>query len=155
MKHFKYFFIILALCSQNLFARDITGRVGFGFVNNYSNQLPSLSLKYGFSRYTAFSFDLGIDSSVPTRYTFGSKFFRNLFMEPNLNFYFGFGAAALKQAIAGFELQAVLGTEIFIPGIESLGLSFEAGISSSNVNGSFHTNTIGYTFLHAGARFYF
>jgi hypothetical protein len=48
-----------------------------------------------------------------------------------------------------------VGTEFFIPGLESLGFSMETGGSFDNATGSFALKTLGVSFLNAGMHFYF
>lgn len=144
-------------------AKDLTGRLGVGFINQFSNStaftirdLPAISGKYAFSRDFAILGCAGINTKDPAGFTICAKGFKNVFFETNLNFYVAGGAALLKlDSKTGIEMQALFGTEVFIPGIDSLGLSFEAGVAASNVTGDFVLRTIGYTFLHAGVHFYF
>jgi hypothetical protein len=84
------------------------------------------------------------------------KFFKNIFYENNLNFYYMAGVGLLNfngqggvQAITGF------GAEFFVPGLESLGLSVETGASFDNGTGSYALKTLGVSFLDAGIHFYF
>ena len=160
-KDFRIFWAItlIGFCGVPIFeaqARDISGRVGIGYVNDYANHTPCFSIKYGMSRDTALQADLGVSTAIPTSYVFGGKFFKNIFLEQNINFYGAFGLAALKSATnPGFEGQGVLGAEFYIPGIESIGFSFEAGASAMNViNNTFIAQTIGFTFINAGMHFY-
>lgn len=141
-------------------ARDMSARLGVGFVDEFSNSsgtrtVPAISLKYGLSKDLAVSGILGFNTAVPTAATIGGKVFRNLFFEQNLNFYTALGFAYVKGTNSGVELLGLLGAEFFIPGIESLGFSFETGVSANNATGSFALKTVGFTFLHAGMHFYF
>lgn len=132
----------------------MSGRVGLGFVNSFAAGIPAVSLKYGLSKDTAVLGAFGISTQVPTNYVFAGKFFKNIFIEQNLTFYSAFGVAAVKATKSGFELQPVIGSEFFIPGIESLGLTFEAGLSATNASGDFIAKTVGYIFS-SGVHFYF
>ncbi len=137
-------------------SKDLSGRVGFGFINQFASGVPSLSLKYGMSKDIHWLATFGVDTSSPTRVVAGGKFFKNLFYETSLNFYATLGLAYVSDVQAGIESLAALGAEFFIPGIDSLGLSFEAGIGVGNSRGeSIALRTIGQTFLHAGMHFYF
>jgi hypothetical protein len=141
------------------------GRLGFGFnrqFSNYSastpNAVPGISLKYGLTRDIATEFVVGVATTSPGNSVTGVKFFKNFFYESNLNFYFTLGAGIL--GVAGetrSEFLTGLGAEFFIPGIESLGFSFEAGGSFTNANtaGTFALKTFGASFLEAGMHFYF
>lgn len=49
-----------------------------------------------------------------------------------------------------------LGAEFFIPGLESVGFSFETGGALHNLsNGSMSFRTVGVSFIDAGMHFYF
>ena len=146
--------------ATNAQAKDPSGRLGVGFTNDFSNStsdrmVPAVSTKYGVSKDLHVLGALGFHTKSPTAFTLGGKIFKNIFYETNLNFFTSVGLAYLKEAKSGIEVLGVLGAEFFIPGIDSLGLLFEAGVSASNVTGSFVLKTVGNTFLHAGMHFYF
>ncbi len=150
----------VALC-PNAEARDLTGRLGIGYVDQFADyspffDLPALSAKYAITKDIAVLGCFGINTRDPAAYTFCLKVMKNIFYEINLNFYAGgaFGVL-MRDSKTGIGFQGLFGTEIFIPGIESLGLSFEAGVSASNITGSFAIRTLGLSFLHAGVHFYF
>ncbi|MBI3542375.1 MAG: hypothetical protein HY075_03760 [Deltaproteobacteria bacterium] len=141
-------------------AKDLSGRLGIGFTNDFSNStaarnVPAVSVKYGASKDLHVLGALGFNTLDPASFTLGGKIFKNIFYETNLNFYSSVGLAYLKDAKSGIEILGVLGCEFFIPGIDSLGLLFETGVSASNVTGSFAIKTVGYTFINAGMHFYF
>jgi hypothetical protein len=85
-----------------------------------------------------------------------AKLFRNLFFEPNLNFYFmgGFGILNSNN-IGGIELLTGMGIEFFLPAIESVGFSVEMGATFDNSTGEYAIKTLGASFLDAGIHFYF
>jgi hypothetical protein len=148
------------LLAQSAGAKDLSGRLGVGFTNEFANStwarpVPALSLKYGVTKDFHALFAVGFNTSSPSAATVGTKLFKNIFYEPNLNFYSALGAAYLKNGNSGFELLGLLGCEFFIPGIDSLGWLFEAGVSGSNITGSFALKTVGFTFINAGMHFYF
>ncbi len=165
MKLFKWFiagvcFFYFIQTNSLVFGRDLSNRLGLGFVNQFSNSssnrpLPALSAKYGLTKDLHFLAALGVSTTDPTALTIGGKVFKNLFYETNLNFYSMAGLAYLSERETGIEVLAGVGAEFFIPGLESLGLSFETGLSLSNITGSFALKTIGFSFLHAGIHFYF
>lgn len=149
-------FLILATTAPTLFAKDLAGRLGFGFVNEYSNGVPALSVKYGLAKDIQVGGALGFTTTNPSDVLFAGKFYKNIFYETNLNFYSAAALAYLKKGDnSGIEILGVLGAEFFIPGVDSLGLSFEAGVSGSNITNTFVLKTIGYTFINAGMHFYF
>ena len=160
MRLFKPFIIFVLLTVPTAHARNIESRLGIGFVDQFSNstplkQVPAISAKYGFTKEINFAGAIGLNTMDPTTITLGGKVFKNIFYETNLNFYAAGGLAYVKKQESGLEILGLLGAEFFIPGIESLGLSFEAGLSLSNVTGSFALQTVGFTFLNAGMHFYF
>lgn len=157
---FSAFAVTVCLSGSVAEAKDLSGRLGVGFTNDFSNStsdrlVPALSTKYGLSKDLHLLGAVGFHTQSPSAMTLGAKVYKNIFFETNLNFFMSAGLAYLKEAKSGIEVLGVLGCEFFIPGIDSLGLMFEAGVSASNVTGSFVLRTIGYTFLHAGMHFYF
>lgn len=152
-----FIFAALSLCAaSNSYARDMAGRMGIGYNNEVSNRLPAISIKYGLSKDMSVQAIGGISTGAPTEATLGGRFYKNLFFEQNLNFYSSIGFAYAKGSLAsGIDLLALLGAEFFIPGLESLGLQFDAGVNANNVNSQFVVTTVGYSFIHAGMHFYF
>lgn len=142
-------------------ARDMQGRLGLGYNSEFSNQeganaVPGISLKYGFTRDIASELIVGVATTTPGNSVFGVKFFKNLFYETNLNFYFMVGGGLVSaNNNSGAEFLGGFGAEFFIPGLESLGFSMETGGSFSNISGSFALKTLGVSFLNAGIHFYF
>ena len=145
------------------FGRDLQGRVGLGMNGNFPNQRGNsidgkgIALKYGFTKDLAVEPVIAFSTGTSAQSTFGLKFFKNIFYETNLNFYF-FGAGALMKnsGDSSYALQSGFGAEFFIPGIESLGFSFELGAELSDTYGnSTSLRTLGMTFVDAGMRFYF
>ena len=141
-------------------AKDLTGRLGLGFNNEYSNSswdrpVPALSAKYALSKDLHIQADVGFYTQEPSVITLGGKVYKNIFYETNLNFYGAGAFAYLKNVKSGIEVLGLLGAEFFIPGLESLGILFEAGVSGCNLSGDFHLKTVGFTFLNAGMHFYF
>jgi len=163
MRLFKPFIVAcstLAALGATCEAKDLSGRLGVGYTNEFSNStssknVPAFSLKYGASKDLHLLGAVGFNSLSPASFTVAGKVFKNIFYETNLNFYSAVGLAYLKDAQSGIELLGVLGAEFFIPGIDSLGFLFETGVSASNVTGSFVLKTVGFTFINAGIHFYF
>ncbi len=152
---------LLSSLSPVAHARDMQGRLGFGFNRQFSNMsgtnaVPGVSVKYGLTRDIAAEFVVGVATTTPGNSVTALKIFKNFFYEPNLNFYFLLGGGILGvNGSTAAEFISGLGAEFFIPGIESLGFSFEAGGSFTNVTGSFALKTFGASFLEAGMHFYF
>ena len=142
-------------------ARDLQGRLGLGYNSEFANfgaanGAPGVSLKYGFSREIASELVVGLATTTPGNSVTAVKFFKNLFFETNLNFYFMVGGGVLSgNSQTGAEFLGGFGVEAFVPGLESLGFSMETGGSFHNLSGSFILKTIGVSFLNAGIHFYF
>lgn len=153
--------LIALAMSSSAHARDMQGRFGLGYnaqwANNTAlNAVPGISLKYGFTRDLAAELVGGVATSNPANTAAGLKFFKNLFYENNLNFYTMIGAGLIAGGgIVGAQFLAGLGTEFFIPGLESLGFAVELGASLDNISGIFILKTMGLSFLNAGIHFYF
>jgi len=143
-------------------ARDLQGRLGLGYnaqFANYresNNSVPAIAAKYAITKDIAIEGVFGIATTSPGNSVIGVKFFKNLFFENNMNFY-GMLAAGLVTANnqSGSDLLGGFGAEFFIPGLESLGISFEVGGELTNITGSMVFRTMGASFLNAGMRFYF
>ena len=142
-------------------AKDLQGRLGLGYNSEFvSSQslagTPGVSLKYALTRDIAESVVFGVKSGSPSSSVIATKFFKNIFFETNLNFYFTAGLGYVTSAgSSGMELLGGFGSEFFIPGIESLGLSVETGASYNTLGGHSTLRTIGFSFLDAGIHFYF
>ena len=143
-------------------ARDLQGRLGVGYNSQFVNSViaspvPGFSIKYALSRDLAIEAIVGAKTSSPINTVTGAKLFKNLFLEANLNFYASLGGAIVSANNAsGAEFMGTVGAEFFIPGLESLGFSFETGGALHNLtNSSFSFRTLGVSFLDAGMHFYF
>src|SRR5579884_3938685 len=168
----RCFFITAAvLCFTTLsapfvtsaYARDLTGRLGLGYNSEFANSdssivghVPAISLKYGISKDIGVEGVVGFNTGSPANDVVGLKFFKNIFYETNLNFYFMAGAAAVQgNGKSGAQVLAGFGVEWFFPGLESLGFAMETGGSLDNLSGSYALKTLGVSFLNAGIHFYF
>jgi hypothetical protein len=143
-------------------ARDLQGRLGLGYNAQFANYresggtVPAIAAKYAVTKDIAFEGVLGFATTKPANSVIGMKFFKNLFFENNLNFYSMLaGGIVAANGNSGFDFQGGFGSEFFIPGLESVGLSFELGVELTNITGSMVFRTVGASFLHAGMRFYF
>lgn len=145
-------------------ARDLQGRLGLGYNGQMSSSreatpaLPGVSVKYGLTRSLAVEGILAFASggNDGSSKGVGAKLYKNIFYENYLNFY-SFALLGLVGIAgqSGYDFQGGLGVEFFIPGIESIGLSFEAGAELTQIRGKTILRTIGFSFLEAGMRFYF
>ena len=153
------------------YAKDMTSRLGIGYSDSFSvSPMPSLGVKYYSSSDLAFSAALGIDTNSSntqngnSNFGFGAKVYKTVFLEENLNFYMGGGAGIVSisptsggagTTNSGFELTGFFGAEFFIPGLESLGINFQAGIGVTSLSSGVRFRTIGDSPLKAGIYFYF
>ncbi len=155
--------VVLSLTSfaQPAHAREVQGRLGLGYNNEFGNapnyrSNPGVSLKYGLSRDFAIEAIVGIFTGSPGNSVAAGKVFKNIFLETNLNFYFMTGFGVLSgNSHSGIEVLGGFGAEFFIPGIESLGFAVETGGTFNNMSGAYALRTLGVSFLDAGIHFYF
>lgn len=131
--------------------------------NQLANDIPAISLKVQQSKTFALGGLLGFKSDEDnTLYGAGVKFYRIIFDEPQLNFYFAglFASESYlnekKKVETGFQIDGTLGSEFHFQGLESLGFSLEFGVSVRNAdeNGGTSFQTLGDNFLKAAVHFY-
>jgi hypothetical protein len=160
MKHF-FVFLILVFASE-VFSADLRGRMGVGASNQLANGIPAISLKIQQNKRFALGGILGFRSDQDsTLYGAGAKFYRIIFDEPQLNFYLA-GLFATENYLdgtkvkTGFQLDGTLGTEFHLQGLESLGFSFEFGLSARDADGNGGTSfeTLGDQIIKAAIHFY-
>jgi hypothetical protein len=135
------------------------GRLGVGYSSQLKNDLPSISFKLQQSSSFSFGGVFGIDTGDDGGWGAGLKFYRHLFDEPQLNFYAA-GLAAIiskKDPIladeSGFQFDLTLGADFTFTGLESLGFSFEFGLSLNKID-DFRVQTVGNNFVVAALHFY-
>lgn len=152
--------LALITCASVGHAKELTNRLGVGVKSHETLDLPELAIVYNPTNEIAITGGLGIDTKKDE-----SKFAANVgvrrivFKEDNMNFYMGgtFGLVNWETAgdkESGVELDAVFGGEFFLPGLDSLGFTFEGGagvLSTDNVR----FRTIADSPLRAGIIFYF
>lgn len=163
MNFFKLFSTVLVLFfTTNLFAKNLNQRLGIGYKNNTSIDVPSLAVQYYPNAEYALYSSIGMDTKKDFskfQLSVGAK--KNLFMgtESNMNFFFGGQIGTLTDEVAGekdsgMEVQALFGAEFFLPGLESLSFTFEAGLGMSTLD-SARFRTVGNDPFRAGILFYF
>ena len=153
---FLLFFVIL---TPESYALDKMSRLGVGISNQLQNNIPSISFKMQKNR----SFAIGALGGVSTDsekggYGVGLKAYRNIFDEPQLNFYLAAMGALLSSKInstsySGFQFDLSLGSEFHFSGLTSLGFSFEFGASASKKK-EFVFQTLGNNFIVTAVHFY-
>ena len=159
----KFFYLLLVFIPLFSQAADLRGRMGVGGSNQLANGLPALSLKIQQSKTFAMGGVLGIKSDEDnTLYGAGLKVYRIIFDEPQLNFYMA-GLFATEtysgkkdKAKSGYQIDGTMGTEFHFTGLESIGFSFEFGLSVRNVDDKKGTTfqTLGDQFVKAAVHFY-
>ncbi len=161
--------VSLIFISVQSLAKDLTNRLGVGFSDQFAtssnNSLPSIAVKYYPNPDFAYSVALGVDTQEnASRFGFAAKMYRTIFVEENMNFYMGGGAALLSEELtvgivtensSGFELSGFAGGEFFLTGLESVGFSFEVGVGIVSVSNQVRFRTIGDSPFKAGIIFYF
>jgi hypothetical protein len=162
MKHFFIFFLTLFFISPS-FSADLRGRLGIGATNQLANELPAISFKIQTSKTMGLGGLFGLKSDEnQSLYGAGVKFYRIIFDEPQLNFYFA-GLFAMQNFVnnqnnteSGYQADGTLGTEFHFSGLESLGFSFEFGISARNTDpeAGQSIETLGDHLIKAGVHFY-
>lgn len=144
-------------------AKDLSTRLGVGYSNQFglNGDLPSLAVRYYPNGDYGLMAALGVDTQENnSRFGAQVKILKIVFKEDNLNFYTGAGAGLVSQEQSnkndsGFDLSGFVGAEFFLPGLENLGLSFEAGVGITSIDNEVRFRTIGDHPLRAGIIFYF
>ena len=120
MRLFKPFMaiaLVLLTTPVTAEAKDLSGRLGIGYTNDFSNStsdrnVPALSLKYAATKDLHVLGALGFNTLSPTSFTLGGKIFKNIFYETNLNFYTSVGLAYLKANQSGVDAFIVKGEPV-------------------------------------------
>lgn len=155
------FLAAVNLFSFSAFGKDLGNRLGVGYKDQFSNNVPGIAVQYYPSREFGLAAVLGLDTEEnASRFGLMLKAMRVVFEEDNLNFYMGGGAGLISTETAGanesgFELNAIAGAEFFLAGLENLGFSFETGVGISSIESQTRFRTIGDSPLRAGVTFYF
>lgn len=141
-------------------AIERVGRLGVGMSNQLKTDIPAISFKLQKSKSTAFSLLGGIDTDESSGgWGVGAKLFRNIFEEPQLNFYGAVMGALINKKInqsqsnSGFQFDLTMGSEFSFTGLSSIGFSFEFGVSLNKLE-EFRVQTVGDSFIVAAAHFY-
>lgn len=156
-------FAVLCLPVGLVHAKDLSNRLGIGYSDQFGldQPLPSLALRYYPNADYGIMGAIGVDTTKNnSRFGVGAKLVKIVFREDNLNFYTGAGAGIVSEEVnsqnnSGFELQGVAGAEFFLPGLENLSFSFEAGVGITSISSETRFRTIGDSPLRAGIIFYF
>jgi len=159
----KLFFVLfLLILSAQSFGADLRGRMGVGASNQLANNVPAISLKVQQTKTFALGGLVGFKSDQDnTLYGAGVKFYRIIFDEPQLNFYLA-GLFAMenyldenKETKSGYQIDGTMGSEFHLSGLESIGFSFEFGLSARNADEhGASLQTLGDQFVKAAVHFY-
>lgn len=153
--------VVYLISSTSSYAKELPERLGVGYSNQFSEELPSLALRYYPDPKLGVGLALGIDTDDGnSKFGFMARLYRIIFPEDNMNFYMGTGAGIVtieknNDSDSGFELSGFCGGEFFFTGLENLGFSFEAGIGVTSIDSQVRFRTIGDHPLKAGVIFYF
>jgi hypothetical protein len=160
----KFLFLLIFLLPSLASGADLRGRLGIGATNQLANDIPALSLKIQQSKTFALGGLLGFKADQDnTIYGTGVKFYRIIFDEPQLNFYLSGLLATLNyrdeekdKLRNGYQIDGTLGSEFHFAGLDSIGFSFEFGLSArkARAQGGTSLETLGDQFLKAGVHFY-
>lgn len=152
----------VAFTSQT-YAKDLTHRLGVGYANNFQGvgDLPSIAARYFPNPNYALSGALGVNTEDNnSRFGLLLKLMRVVFREQHMNFFVAGGGAIISREVAndtdtGFEAMATFGGEFFLPGLDSLSFTFEAGVGVTSISSDVSFRTIGDHPFRAGILFYF
>lgn len=153
--------LMALLTAQKVHAKELTHRLGVGYKDQFSLQIPSVAIQYYPNSDLFVSAAVGIDTQDQnSRFGLMGRLNRVVFKEDNMNFYLGGGLGLYNSEIgtvssSGVEIQGVMGAEFFFAGLESLGFSFEAGVAVSSGSSGVRFMTYGHSPLRAGMIFYF
>ncbi len=154
---------VLLVAGSTAHSKELFGRIGLGYNAQFaqtstSNGVPGVSIKYGLSPRTMIEAVGGYYSGTGGTGVAALKFMQTLHSESYLNFYFVFGGGLVSTALRkGVEFLGGFGSEFFIPGVDSVGITFEGGIEFENItptSGSLVLKTFGASFINAGMHFY-
>lgn len=160
----RLFLIVIAgSITMTSAAKDLSQRLGVGFANQFgvSKSMPSVAVRYYPNQQYGMQGAVGVDTEKDNnRFGASGKFIKIVFREDNMNFYIAAqgGLVSRQQdgtTNSGIDAAATFGGEFFLPGLESLGFCFEAGVGVTSVSSDMRFRTIGDTPLNAGMFFYF
>ncbi len=144
-------------------ARDLRGRLGIGFNNNFSS-MTAISVKYGIPTNKE-TVNLQVQAMVgfaflkdqDDRFFAGGRVLIPILAEDNLNLYAGVGGGYVRfhDDKAAARIGAVVGVEFFLFGLENLGLSAEFGLNLDLGNQVLDVQTTGGTAAAVGVHYYF
>lgn len=154
---------LLASAPGDSAAKDLRGRFGIGFNNNFSS-LTSISVKVGMPTDRE-TLNIQVQGLVgfailadeDNRFFAGGRVLLPILSEDNLNLYGAVGAGYVRfhDDLSAARVQAVLGVEFFFFGLENLGLSAEFGLNLDVAPGRLDFTTTSGTSAAVGVHYYF
>jgi hypothetical protein len=157
----RFLLLIAVFLGSGAFAKDLSNRLGVGYSNQFSSDLPSIAVRYYPNSNYGLMAALGVDTEDQnSRFGFSAKIMKIVFREDNMNFYTAASAGIVSRELAGkndsgFDLSGLVGAEFFLPGLENLGISFEGGVAVTSISSQVRFRTVGDSPLRAGMIFYF
>jgi hypothetical protein len=152
---------LFLLISLSSYAMPLAGRLGVGMTNQVVTGVNALSVKLQRNRSTAISGIFGLDSSnESSTYAIGAKIYRLIYDEPQLNFFSSLGVIgftyldALEKTESGYQIDATFGSEFSFQGLESIGFSFEFGLSMNRYLNKTTIQTVGHNMFMSAVHFY-
>lgn len=162
--HRSLFAIFLAIgilvAAQGSVAKELASRLGVGYRNAYPFDLPSIAASYYPNADYGIIGAIGIDTKKDeSKSAFTAGVRRIIFKEEQMNFFMGGALSMLSEEVAaetssGYEVNALVGGEFFLHGLDSLGINFETGIGVTSLK-KVRFRTLGNNFVNAGVFFYF
>ncbi len=155
---FSIIFLSIFWANQ-AFTFEKINRLGIGINNQIHSDFPALSFKMQKNKSFAFGGLFGYSSdSTNGGEEVGLKVYRNIFDEPQLNFYVAGMGAFLNNKVnstsySGFQFDLSLGSEFHFTGLNSIGFSFEFGVSAYKKK-EFVFQTLGNNFIVSALHFY-
>lgn len=150
---------VLVSFSPKSQAYEKMNRLGLGMSNQLKNEFPALSFKIQKNKSFAFGGVAGLSTDKNNGgHGIGMKVYRNIFDEPQLNFYMAGMGALLNNKVnqasySGFQFDLSLGSEFHFVGLNSIGFSFEFGVSAYKKS-DFAFQTLGNNFVVSAVHFY-
>ncbi len=154
-----YLFGLSLLFSLSCHSFENSGRFGLGATSQTYQNLPAISLKIHFSEKSAMGTYFSYRGTEEASYNFGVRYYNSIVSEPNLIFYGVLSGGILQTyngttSSSGYEGSIHFGTEFFFEEIKHIGLSFEAGISMTNID-EFIFETSASHIFNSAIHFYF
>lgn len=159
----RFLALLVLFVGSSALAKDLSNRLGVGYSNQFgvSDDMPSIAMRYYPNADYGLMGSIGVDTEDnASRFGFSAKVMKLVFREDNLNFYTAAMAGIVSRELnnkneSGFDLAGLVGAEFFLPGLENLSLSFEAGVGITSISSQVRFRTIGDSPLRAGMIFYF